>query len=459
MPAFTTQCPEPINIYPQCHISSLFNIIFFMQSGEYMIEHITIKNFLIIRNADFEIKRINVIIGPQANGKSVIAKLTYYFKSISEIFLESIRTNDSKRELDNKLLSRFEERFPRYTWEGTAFSIKYEVDGLDFHITGSKTSKGKTSISIKYCSALLKLYNNKKRQYQNKLTEQKAAAHNNKRDYNNSFHIFFEEIVEPCLDGEYHRFFSTSVFIPASRSFFANLQKNIFTFLASNLDIDPFLKDFGRLYESSKRWYNDDMIRDNRKLSEKIDKSLQAIVDGDYEYNDEQDWIVSRGKKVNLANASSGQQESLPMLLVLCVYPFLRERERGNMFFIEEPEAHLFPTSQGYIISILSLLYKHLGTNFFITSHSPYVLSALNNFIMAADAVAKNHITDEQFTDINGSGVPIKFDDISAYTITDGITNSIMDAEYRMIGGHLLDNISEHFESVMHTLLGFECEK
>lgn len=424
-----------------------------------MIERIIIKNFLIIKNADFEIKKINVIIGPQANGKSVIAKLTYYFKSISEILLESIRTNDTKRELDKKILAKFEERFPRYTWDGTAFTIKYEIDGLEFSITGNKTSKGKTSISLKYSNSLLKLYNSKKKYYQNKLIELKSVAHNNKGEYNSGFHLFYEEIVQPCHDSEFHRFFSTSVFIPASRSFFANLQKNIFTFLASNLDIDPFLKDFGKLYESSKRWYNDNVFRNDVKLSEKIDKSLQAIVDGEYEYNDDQDWIVSKGKKVNLANASSGQQESLPMLLVLCVYPFFRKREKGNMFFIEEPEAHLFPTSQGYIISILSLLYKNLGTNFFITSHSPYVLSALNNFIMAADAVYKNYITDEQFTEINGSGVPIRFDDISAYTITNGVTNSIIDAEYRMIGGYLLDNISEHFEKVMHTLLNFECEE
>lgn len=425
-----------------------------------MNERITIKNFLIIRDAEIEIKKINVIIGPQANGKSVIAKLTYYFKSISEILFESIRLNDSKRELDKKILVRFEERFPRYTWEGSSFTIKYEIDSLEFIITGNKTSKGKTTISIKYTESLVKLYNSKRKQYQNKLLELKTAAQANKRDYSSNLHYFYEDIVQPCHDGEFHRFFSNSVFIPASRSFFANLQKNIFTFLASNLDIDPFLKDFGKLYESSKRWYNDNIFRhDDKKLSEKIGKSLQAIVDGDYEYNDEQDWIVSKGKRVNLANASSGQQESLPMLLVLCIYPFFREREEGNMFFIEEPEAHLFPTSQGYIISILSLLYKHLGTNFFITSHSPYVLSALNNFIMAADSVDKRHITDDDFTRINGSGVPIKFDDIAAYTVTNGITNSIIDAEYRMIGGHLLDSVSEHFEHVMHELLKCKCEK
>jgi predicted ATPase len=423
-----------------------------------MTEQISIKNFLIIKEANLEIKKINIIIGPQANGKSVIAKLTYYFKSISEIFLESIRTNDSKRDLDKKLLVEFEERFPRYAWEGTAFSIKYQIDDLDFHITGNKTSKGKTTLGIKYNQSFVLFYNTKRKQYQGKLVDLKKDSQTSKRQFDRSFHIFYDEIVQPCYESEFNRFFSNAVFIPASRSFFANLQKNIFTFLASNLDIDPFLKDFGKLYESTKKWYKDDIFRSNVKISEKIDKSLQAIIHGDYEYKDEQDWIISKGKRINLANASSGQQESLPMLLVLCVYPFFREDQEGNMFFIEEPEAHLFPTSQGYIISILSLLYKHVGTNFFITTHSPYVLSALNNFIMAADALDENKITEEYFTHLNGSGVPIRFEDISAYTVTDGITNSIIDVEYRMIGGHLLDSVSEHFESVMHALLNCGCE-
>lgn len=423
-----------------------------------MTEKIHIKNFLLIKEAELEIKRINVIIGPQANGKSVIAKLIYYFKSISDIFLESIRTNDPKRKLDQKLLVKFEERFPRYTWEGTSFSIRYEIDGLDFCISGNRTSKGKTTIGIKYNKKLVLYFNNKRKQYQTKLVELKKETATNKREFDRSFHVFYEEIVYPSYESEFSKFFSNSVFIPASRSFFANLQKNIFTFLASNLDIDPFLKDFGKLYESTKRWYKDEFLRSESKIAEKIDKSLQAIVHGDYEYKDEQDWIVSKDKRINLANASSGQQESLPMLLVLCVYPFFRENQDGNMFFIEEPEAHLFPTSQGYIISILSLLYKHVGTNFFITSHSPYVLSALNNFIMAADAVNDNKITDEKFTEINGSGVPIKFEDVSAYTITDGTINSIVDDEYRMIGGHLLDGVSDHFEKVMHTLLSCDCE-
>ena len=40
-----------------------------------MSEYLKIRNFLVVKDAEVELKKINVIIGPQANGKSLIAKL------------------------------------------------------------------------------------------------------------------------------------------------------------------------------------------------------------------------------------------------------------------------------------------------------------------------------------------------------------------------------------------------
>ena len=69
----------------------------------------------------------------------------------------------------------------------------------------------------------------------------------------------FWEFKNQFIDNnkEISKYFSESVFIPASRSFFANLQKNIFSFLAENIDIDPFMKEFGSKYELAKKLYSD----------------------------------------------------------------------------------------------------------------------------------------------------------------------------------------------------------
>ncbi|URQ99427.1 ATP-binding protein [Pseudoalteromonas sp. SCSIO 43095] len=421
-----------------------------------MSECLTIKNFLVIKDAEVELKKINVVIGPQANGKSLIAKLISFFNSLSHEFIEGVRTGDTKRALDRSIILKFEARFPRYSWEGTSFTITYKVDSLEFSITGKKNQKNKTLISLEYSSDLANKFKSKKIAFKKKLQEEKELRKKNPSIRHVERQILREHINEP-LKELYPCFFSDSFFIPASRSFFANLQKNIFTFLASNLDIDPYLKEFGQMYENSKFWYKDEMfVRHHKNLLNELYKLIELIVQGEYEYHDEQDWLISKGRKINLANASSGQQESLPMLLVLAVWPILSGQDNG-LCFIEEPEAHLFPTSQGHIISILSLLHESLDTKFFITTHSPYILSALNNFILAGDTLDKEAITVDEFKKINGTGSPIKFEDVSAYTIIEGKTENIADESYRMIGGDILDNISEHFEEVMNKLLS--CSK
>ncbi|MCI5123216.1 MAG: ATP-binding protein, partial [Candidatus Electrothrix sp. AR5] len=371
-----------------------------------MSERIQIEGFLVIQQADLELKKINILIGTQASGKSIIAKLCYFFRKISDHFLAGIRSQQTKRELDKHILEDFEQRFPRYAWEGSAFSIRYEIDDFVLTIRGVKNSKGKTTVSLAY-EELLKLFNNKKKLHQKGVEEIKS-------EQQNAFSVaaqMYDSVIRSLESGEHARFFSSSVFIPASRSFFANLQKNIFTFMASNLDIDPFLKDFGSLYESSKKWSKGTTLRNRKKaLATILDPAVSAVIDGEYEHEDGEDWIVTRERRVNLVHASSGQQEALPMLMVLSTWPLVYSDKEG-MIFIEEPEAHLFPTAQSRIIAMLSHLYQELNVGFFLTSHSPYVLSALNNHILAGEAQAAGKITSEEYTKMNGSGVPIRFED------------------------------------------------
>ena len=420
-----------------------------------MPEKLIVNSFLTIKKASIEIRRINIIIGPQANGKSLLAKLFHFFKTINEEFFEGIRLNKSKRDFDKGIVTAFEEKFPRYTWEGSSFVVTYEFNEISFKITGRKNSSGKTSLSIDYSPLIAKIFTNKKKVYAKHLADAKAKEKPGRQQIAIAeSQIFYEHVIESLRNESYASFFSSPIFIPATRSFFANLQKNIFTFLASNLDIDPYLKEFGSLYESSKRWYKDGYLsKENKEITAELYSAVESIISGDYEYHDEQDWIVHKGRRINLVNASSGQQEALPMLLSLCVWPILRKHQPGNMCFIEEPEAHLFPTSQGHIVSILSTLYSRVGTSFFITTHSPYIISALNNFILAADKIKDHSITINEFTKLNGSGLPIKFEDVSAYTMSNGEAESINDMDYRMIGADMLDSISEHFESVMNKML------
>ncbi|EGQ9097489.1 AAA family ATPase [Vibrio alginolyticus] len=421
-----------------------------------MHQNLTIKNFLVIKKADIDIKKINVLIGPQANGKSIIAKLVYFFNSISFEINESIRLNKNKRELNTDIFASFEEKFPRYTWEGANFTISYSFKNVTFTLEGKKNNRSKTTLTLKYNDGLDRYIKSCKRAHQKSICEMKDETLG-KVAVNREHRLFYERIIEGHASSHYSDVFKESAFIPASRSFFANLQKNIFTFLASNLDIDPYLKEFGSLYEASKRWYNMSFFTKTQpQLYKELSTGLTSVVGGDYTYQEDQDWIVAKNGRVNLANASSGQQEALPMLLVLSTWPLMRalgENGGRSKLFIEEPEAHLFPTSQSSIVSLLSSLYSKTRTDLFITTHSPYILSALNNLILAGDKVSEGKINEEEFKKLNNSGSPVAYEDVSAYTISNGEVKPITDNEFRMIGAEMLDDVSGHFENVMNELL------
>ena len=117
---------------------------------------------------------------------------------------------------------------------------------------------------------------------------------------------------------------------------------------------------------------------------------------------------------------------------------------------VEEPEQNLFPMSQ---VEMLSSLVKDTSGNndkLIITTHSPYILSQLNNYIFA----------DEKKNDRNNSfnkkykNLFIPYKEVSAYKIENGKIKSIKDKEFRGIDVSEIDkcsrNISKEFEEILN---------
>ncbi|MFM2477314.1 AAA family ATPase [Celerinatantimonas sp. MCCC 1A17872] len=417
------------------------------------MEGITIDNFLVVKRAKFEINRINVIIGPQALGKSVVAKVAFFLRNCSGYFIEGCIKENTLLDISKKIKIDFLSRFPKYTWNGTNFAIEYYNGSISIKIIGVKSkSKNNTTIKVSYNKRLKAIYNKNRTLYRKKVESINASESKDASD--ELFGFFYSDIKMKLFESEETSFFKETVFIPASRSFFSNLQKNIFLFLSSNIDIDPFLKDFGSQYEMAKKMYKRGILEKESfrgNMNENINELFGRILKGQYRSRDDQDWIFSAKERkiINVLNASSGQQESLPFLLVLIVFSRFME---NDFFFIEEPEAHLFTDSQSQIVSLLSELYKE-DTRFFITTHSPYILTTLNNMIYANDVVGSDADKLAKFKKINGGGEPIKFEDVSAYTIKNGILESILDTKYRMINSAHLDGVSDRIEEVMDNLM------
>jgi len=408
------------------------------------MENLKVKNFLALKDAYFDVKKINIIIGPQANGKSILAKLIYFFREVvSELLLQSINSNDTKKEFLKQIENLFGTYFPNYTWKDKSFDIAYTFYDFEFKLN---KQANKRKIDIEANERILSLHRSLKAKFRKYKTLNKEPKYGE---------IFWDFKQKEVLENEnLKRYFNEAIFIPASRSFFANLQKNIFSFLSENIDIDPFMKNFGSRYEFSKKIYNDLINRRKELTEDKTYKQISAIVEkilnGKYTFKDDQDWIQKDGELINLSNASSGQQESLPMLLILSVFPLLIHRETDNIYFLEEPEAHLFPVSQKHIVSIIAMMYNFNHSSV-ITTHSPYILSAINNLIVANDMLRDDN--KEDVYKLVEENMIVKFEDVSAYTIEDGVLKSIVDKDTRLIGMNIIDSVSDDFSDTFDKLL------
>ena len=74
---------------------------------------LVIDNFLIFDHAEIDINKFTVFIGPQASGKSIAAKLLYFFYHFPEFVFKVALAEEKKRELLKILKENFCEIFPR----------------------------------------------------------------------------------------------------------------------------------------------------------------------------------------------------------------------------------------------------------------------------------------------------------------------------------------------------------
>ncbi len=415
------------------------------------MERLEIENFLCIKKAELEIKRFNVIIGPQASGKSVLAKLAFFFKEIFKIqFQESILRRESESEFVRNCKLKFEEIFPPYAWRKT-FNVVYRRGKNDSindnnNIWVSITYEHDTdNLDLKYSPEFSEFYNSQIKRIQTEIDHP---------DESNQMDREFSSYVSFLIDARnsFRDYFDLdNVFIPATRSIIALMQKNMFSLMPNKVKIDPFLESFGIEYDSLKKKYGSKTTYELLKaLHDEMSPLVNEVIGGKYEHKDG-DWIVNGDTKTKLEDASSGQQEAVPMLVYLSVYPHVDISE-GITYFIEEPESHLFPKAQKQIVSILATLYNLCESNYFITTHSPYILTAINNLITAEQAYStgKNNQRVEELVPMNQH---LSYDDIAAYTIKDGVLCSIMDEENKIIGPSIIDDVSDEFDSTFDGLL------
>lgn len=338
---------------------------------------IKINNFGPIAHAEIELKKITVLIGEQASGKSTIAKVIYFFKSLKEEFYKSIRYEHNEKVLEKILIKSIQDNFAKFfgssKFYDPDFSIKYyysETTWLLITRTDTLQIKFSNENNVNYLTRIIdKLHPI----YQNILR--------NQPDFK-LLEIYARQLRE-VLDT---LFIDTKnpLYIPASRNISVSypefFQKVFFSELSSSIEslstnqqfkgVDLYLmRDFITYVDTELRGINfdndEEMLR-IIKLKYKLDNGVEKLV------------LSRPGRYVRLDQSSTGQQEVIRLLQDAYV---VRQNNKAVFRVIEEPEAHLFPKAQQQLLIILTKTINQTASELLITTHSPYLLMILNNLM------------------------------------------------------------------------------
>lgn len=467
------------------------------------MQKIIVKSFRQIPYAEVDVKNILVFIGEQASGKSTLAKLIYFFKSLKEDYFNLIYEKDNRtnRQLEKLFIKKIQEKFKVY------FGYTSELDN-DFEITFYYNFKQKSPEQNRF----LRLFKSSSLniQFQEQffgeiLHETKSLAFTinefsrkqaNKGDSSNYIVIerakirFINELTERVNNLFFDNY--TPLFFPAGRNITVSYPEQFQSLFLENLyqnknekgvpkSIDmvlmrsfilhtKFLYDYfrGDSFESKS---------ENRKST--ITKAIltffrlhsEYILKGKYDNQDGNEKIIfdKKGQSIPLNLASSGQQEAVRIIQDLFYLLFENQR---SFRIIEEPEAHLYAEAQKHLIELIALVTNKTQSQVLITTHSPYVLSILNNLLMISVTEEKNpnskekidlHFLTKRLDAKKGERIKLLNDEIQVYALSlsaKKYCTSIIDSETGLIGENYLDEVTEDLNDDFNVLynLNFESQ-
>ena len=391
-----------------------------------------------IENSIFDIKDVNIFIGESATGKSIITKLIY----ISNTFIRFIISKGTKDSNTLNTIQNLKESFRnsyfnifKDTYKNFDFTYYY-TDEKFVRFTHSNKSQYKVEFSDELKREIETAYTNFKKRFEN--LEQNNIESDSMLPGIYGL-LLFQEIKKVFTKDNY-------IYIPAGRSFFTMLSKNIFSIIENGVEIDYIFTQFGGLFQNAKKEFENL----NKKISKKdllfIESKYKELLKGTYAFEDDEDRIyINKDEFLPLNQISSGQQELLPALLILL--SVLNSKTSTTIIF-EEPEAHLFPKDQQRLIELLIYILNHTqsGNRLIITTHSPYILSVLNNLIYAGKLKSKS--IDENLY--------LHFENISAYSLSNNKAKSILNKENNLIDANYIDDVSNDIANIFDKLLDEE---
>jgi hypothetical protein len=433
---------------------------------------LTISDFSCLREAEFALSPINVIIGPQGTGKSVTTKLLYFISDMMTTAVQAAERGETIEEYKKWLSRTFNVWFPPSAWGPSRFNIAYTAGDLNVRIL-RRLSKGRPSseVSVTFSDWFVDFYRRAEELFSKERDQEyvdidTAARVSATLDRSSRLRELVTRNLRALLGDDY---LSRQTFIPAGRAFFTSIGRLVAGFEQAG-SLDPVTVKFAKLFAN---------IRDirARRLPPRVDRLgtdfvekrrqfMSELFGGEIRYDRDAEYVeTDDGRKVPFSSLSSGQQELLPMWSLMDYFNELDANRLSSsaiasrqLVYIEEPEAHLFPSAQSRLMEFLigSVAQERSKRNLILTTHSPYILSKLNVFLKAGQ-LARRKKRNQDIDDIVPRSCWITRSQLSVYAIEGGAISSLIDDE-GLIDGTYLDSISEETSREFSALLAIESE-
>ena len=406
---------------------------------------IKIQNIGAISNVELDLNKVTVIIGPQSSGKSTIAKIISYCQWVEK---RNILDGEYKYDVFEQLLD-FHRLDINYFSDNSFF--EYHSDYINISYKGKEL---KQSISLK------------------------------KSNF------------------EYQR--SKNIYIPAERNF-VSVIPNLNKYNETNDNIMSFVYD----WSSAKRSFTK-----QRKLPI-LNLEIDFYNNNDDEKKDSAIlFLQNKNKEISLRSGSSGLQSVVPLIVIIeyltdIIYTeehslsvnelkamislfsdkdftdyllpklqLAKEINKENIqkmireitdevrtkrssyyatnFIIEEPEQNLFPQNQKDLIYyIFNKLNSEKDHSLLITTHSPFILYAINNCLMGA--VIADKLNEEEKQEFESKDSWISPDKVNVFQIDEnnGTITSIKNPKTGTVDKHYFNEIMNEIMNEYYNMLNF----
>jgi hypothetical protein len=346
---------------------------------------------------------LTVFIGPQATGKSLTAQILCFFRRLEQLVLE---TGSKEKDVRSALEQWLGNKLKVYLNSQTTLCWSHPdvSDGMPQEIICTRQG-------IDLNQAL-------RRRLQNR-------AERNKAD----------------------------IYIPSGRALYAFLPPYAVVagsrFIKSQ-DWPGYVSEFYGTLGRTIKWLHENPEVVDRAETQFLRGRIQKIIKGQLSYGAETVSLkIDQEKTITPTTMAAGQMEIWPFWAIV-EEAISSDKTKLSRLYFDEPEAHLHPAAQKAVVEIIAYLVRQQGIQFVLTTHSPYILYAINVLLKANEV--KGAARPLPSTVPQESVLPPA--QVAAYRFSpDGIAYGIKDTETNLIDEDEFDRVADELGATFTELL------